>query len=184
MSTLTERITLHERALALHRERGIGYELIARELNIPKGTVGKWLYGKSKPLGRHHIPNLNPSPELSYIIGVVHGDGIMYKERGKDYKIGLSAKDRDFVEEFNRCISRVLGKRKPYPLHPERGGRWGFAAVSVFLYQFLEEWDRCCGVINQYPAEFVRGFFDSEGGAYKNSKYIILRYYNTNKELL
>jgi hypothetical protein len=63
---------------------------------------------------------LRPSEELAYVIGVKVGDGYAGKSRHtvKSYnrvRIGLKVKDREFAEEFGRCLAEVLGRR---PINP------------------------------------------------------------------
>lgn len=52
---------------------------------------------------RYNHPDLSPSPELSYLIGVYVGDGSISKS-GCDYTIALSAKDVEFVAKFTKII--------------------------------------------------------------------------------
>ncbi len=52
---------------------------------------------------RYNHPNLEPNGDLSYVIGVLKGDGsVTYTEKDYDYAMRLSAIDKDFVEEFSR----------------------------------------------------------------------------------
>jgi len=119
-----------------------------------------------------YIPDLVPSPELSYILGVRYGDLNV-----RNYNAVLIVKDKDFAEEFARC-SEVIMKR-PYVV----SGRYRVIVGSKALCDFLKlplleahsYW------IEEYPAEFLRGFFDSEGSP--NIKPFIC-VSNCNKSLL
>jgi intein-encoded DNA endonuclease-like protein len=117
---------------------------------------------------------LKPSEELAYVIGVKVGDGYTYRRKHaiKYYNhvwIGLKAKDREFVEEFGRCLAKVLGRRQIRPRFRDDVGKYVVEAESKTLYEllkkpvdlerlkkYIEHCDRCV-------AAFIRGFADSEG---------------------
>jgi intein-encoded DNA endonuclease-like protein len=113
---------------------------------------------------------LTPSPELSYIIGVVLGDGSCIKAKNHSYRIRLAATDRSFVQAFNQNICKILMRRE-YPIwmekcrHQNRKPLWIAVAYSKMLYDFLhkKELEKFKPIVERYPAEFIRGFYDSEG---------------------
>lgn len=192
--SLTARMKLYKDALELRRKKGWGNQRIGHELGISKNTVGNWLYLGDKPNTTYNYPVLYPSPELSYVIGVCYGDGSAYSAKNrwgkykiiKEYRIRLSAIDRDFVDEFNRCVSKVLGRSR-YPVYfDKRKGAYTITAYSRLLHDFLKEHLRKeKETIERYPADFVRGFFDSEGTISVRGKTIHeIKAYNTNKEVL
>ena len=47
------------------------------------------------------------------MIGVIAGDGNL-NVHGYNYEMLLSVTDRDFAEEFSRCLAKVLGKPNLY----------------------------------------------------------------------
>jgi intein-encoded DNA endonuclease-like protein len=122
---------------------------------------------------------LKPSEELAYVIGVKVGDGYVGKKsrvrKGYNYVwIGLKARDREFVEEFARCLAKVLGRRQIRPRYVKSSGRYVVEAESKTLYELLKkpvDLDRLrryiehCG---RCVAAFIRGFADSEGSVDKN----------------
>jgi len=118
---------------------------------------------------RYNHPNLEPNGDLSYVIGVLKGDGSAYASR-KDYEyvLKLNAIDKDFVEEFSRCLTKVMNREKQYPLAfcAERK-QWITIARSKELYNYYinKEYMPC---IEQYPAGFLKGFFDSEGSIHSS----------------
>jgi intein-encoded DNA endonuclease-like protein len=109
-------------------------------------------------------PNLTPSPELAYLLGVRYGDGrLMRNEKKSEFSFGLHAKDRDFVEEFKRCADAVKG-RCGGKIWREKGGYYGYKVYSKALYDFLNKPIQAHeGIIKKFPQHFLRGFFDSEG---------------------
>jgi intein-encoded DNA endonuclease-like protein len=135
---------------------------------------------------------LKPSEELAYVIGVKVGDGYAYRRRRtiKGYNhvwIGLKAKDKEFVEEFARCLAKVLNRREIRPGYRRSSGRYVVEVKSKTLYEllkkpvdlhrlkkYIEHCEKCV-------AAFIRGFADSEGSVDKRG-YITI--YNTDLRLL
>jgi intein-encoded DNA endonuclease-like protein len=142
-------------------------------------------YWSVKDRASHLRPNLTPSPELAYVIGVVLGDGCLDRSH---YAVRLKAKDFDFTEEFNSSICRVLNKAKPYAINREhKYGHFIVAATSKSLYLFLKNgMDSYEPIIDKYSSEFIRGFADSEGTPSYSGKRRnpVVRIVNTNLTLL
>jgi len=126
------------------------------------------------------------------MIGAKVGDGYVSKKsrvrKGyNDVRIGLKAKDKEFVEEFARCLAKVLGRRQIRPIYRRSLGRYVVEVRSQTLYEllkkpvdlerlkkYIEHCERCV-------AAFLRGFADSEGSVNKHG-YIFI--YNTDLSLL
>jgi hypothetical protein len=194
--SIEDRLVFYNRTIQLKRERGWGKHRIARELNLKKTTVSNWLRGH-KPETRWVFPNLNPSKELSYILGVFYGDGSIYRANGTGmyrnsyaYRIQLGAIDKDFLREFNRCLSWVLHRKNEYPTHgPYKDGTCRLMATNRKLFEFLSKpLEEHKPIIEEFPSQFLRGFFDSEGSVYEylgnNGWYQTIRVCNTNMPLL
>jgi intein-encoded DNA endonuclease-like protein len=176
------------------RKRGLSLTKIRKE-DLPKiwsldrhTTISRWLRGVSSPYNGRRIPSLEllkPSEDLAYVIGVRLGDGYTY-EKSYCYIIGLRAKDKEFVEEFGRCLGNVLG-REPIRPWKDAAGRYIAEAASKTLYELLKkpvDLKRIRKYVEHCPkcaAAFLRGLFDSEGCVSK-AGYIYL--YNTNYEVL
>ena len=158
-------------------------------------SISEWLRGVRSPYNGRRIPSielLESSEELAYVIGVVLGDGYASKKKRviKGYNhvwIGLEAKDKEFVEEFARCLAKVLGRRQIWPRYGRSSGRYVVEVESKTLYEllrkpvdlerlkkYIEHCERCV-------AAFIRGFADSEGNVNKRG-YICI--YNTDQRLL
>jgi intein-encoded DNA endonuclease-like protein len=121
---------------------------------------------------------LKPSEELAYVIGVKVGDGYTYRKRRvrkgyNDVMIGLEAKDREFVEEFARCLAKVLGRKQIRPRFRDDVGKYVVEVGSKTLYELLRkpvDLDRLKKYIEHCErcvAAFIRGFADSEGSVNK-----------------
>ena len=168
-----------EEAKAL-RQKGLSYSEIARILRakgveVSRVTVMRWCKGLHDPRNRLNSVKLDPSPELAYVIGVMFGDGCVgFRRAGRAYRyrIRLKVVDKDFAEEFKRCLE-ALGLKPSLRLERDktRCDRWCVEANSKILYEFLKRpKEKLFEVAKKYPIEFLRGFFDSEGTVYLNPK--------------
>lgn len=165
---------------------------LASEAGVHKSTILDWMHrlhiqtrGKGWIKGRHHSPatilkmckkpNLEPSPELSNLIGVIYGDG---SANGR--YIRLAVKDRDFAEKFGSCFVTILGKS--YRVFPVKGkDLWEVCVSNKLLTEFLRDRGKHIEIIERYPADFLRGLFDSDGGP--GSKNTV-RLYSSDPDLL
>ncbi len=194
------RIRLFDEVVGL-RKRGLSYRQIIDEIyrrhgvKLSKSNISEWSRGIHSPYNGRYIPSielLKPSEELAYVIGVKLGDGYATKKKRvvKSYnhtRIGLDVKDREFAEEFSRCLTKVL-RRTPKRLRYRRATkRYVVEVKSETLYHLLKkpvDLDRLkkyiehCG---KCMAAFLRGFFDSEGSVDERG-YVLL--YNTDLRLL
>jgi intein-encoded DNA endonuclease-like protein len=160
---------IYDRAIDL-REKGIQPIEIRRRLNLSRSLLDGWIYRKHDPKRRDfHHPNLNASPELAYIIGAIEGDGcVFYATIGKVWKIRLHVTDRDFAEEFNISMAKVLQTQPHSVFKDTKSGKLGKKPVynvwytSKNLCAFLKS-SQIYSVIESFPQDFIRGFADAEG---------------------
>jgi intein-encoded DNA endonuclease-like protein len=194
------RIRLFDEVNRLRRD-GLTYKEIIDEVwrrygvKISKSSVSEWLNGIHKPYNGRYIPSiefLEPSEELAYVMGVKIGDGYTTKGRHvvKNYnrvRIGLKVKDREFAEEFGRCLAKVLGRRPINPRYRKSLRRYVVEIRSQTLYELLKkpvDLDRLKPYIEHCEkcmAAFLKGFVDSEGSV---SEEGYIRIYNTDYRLL
>jgi intein-encoded DNA endonuclease-like protein len=201
------RVKLYNDVVALRRG-GLTYKGIIEEIyrrygvRLSKSHISYWIRGAHNPYNGRRIPSLEllePSEELAYVIGAKVGDGYVSKKSRvrKGYNevmigleavmIGLEAKDKKFVEEFARCLAKVLGRREIRPRYRRSSGRYVVEVGSKTLYELLRkpvELDRLKKYIEHCErcvAAFIRGFADSEGSVDKRG-YIYI--YNTDLRLL
>lgn len=169
--SVEDRMKLYNEAIRLHKENGWGKIRIARKLGLSVNCVKHWLYEGTIPENEWcYIPNkvdLEPSESLSYVIGVYCGDGCVSKG-----VIRLQVIDKEFVEEFRRCMLKIISPKLKgvYPIFevkPKQENRriqYAVAGCSSTLGNFLKgginKYKEC---VSKYPAEFLRGLFDSEG---------------------
>jgi intein-encoded DNA endonuclease-like protein len=173
--SLDKRIKLYGEAQRLSKS-GLSPRAIERRLRSTYGysvaatNINKWVYHGARPDTRANIPNLNPSPHLSYFLGAYKGDGYQYCDsRNRIFRVGFRVKDRDFAKHASRAIAAVL-RRGPVPLWTARG-RGGpndtfhvFSVGSWSLRSFLRRnLEVQLAVAMKFPREFLRGIFDAEG---------------------
>lgn len=114
-------------------------------------------------------PNLEPSPELAYICGVILGDGYLserhYKGHRSNYLIALNAIDKDFVLTFNHVLCKVIGRPTLYAMDRRKDGAYRVRGQSLILHHFLSELRPSFfkPIAEVFPADFIRGLTDSEG---------------------
>jgi len=97
----------------------------------------------------------------------------------------LSVTDRDFAEEFSRCLAKILAKPNLYKVRwSEKRKRWIVQGSSIFLHRFLRGgWQRLKRYVEhcyRCRASFLRALFDGEGTIDRNRISI----YNTDLRLL
>jgi len=129
---------------------------------------------------KHKIPsNLRMNIELSYILGVLAGDGYMdYNNERRTHNIGLSAIDKEFVEKFMRILFQFFEIKPTWEFREKRKDKWNPQYITRLCSK------EACDYINgigdfkgnvwRIPesikssdggivCSFLKGFFDSEG---------------------
>lgn len=129
---------------------------------------------------KHKIPeNLKLNEELSYILGVIAGDGyIDYNNKRQTYYIGLSAVDKDFVEEFRKILADFFKITPTNEFREKRSEKWNSQYITRLcskeacdfinsIGDFRKDNWRIPKIIKEskksIKCAFIRGFFDSEG---------------------
>jgi hypothetical protein len=128
--------------------------------------------------------------ELSYIIGVMMGDG--YISKGI---VGMESVDEDFVLEFKRCMVKQFGleghtyRRNRNDLIDWRNGKTykrkpttEFRVISVLLVDFMRKtknYDFINKLNREQKVYFIRGLWDSEGTV----GYLWVKFSQKNREL-
>ena len=171
-----ERERLYNLVLDLRKE-GLSYNKIIKKIQADHGVtlrkshISGWVNGKHRPFGYVRAFDPQPRPELSYVIGVLLGDGTTSSNRNHSHMIKLRVIDREFAAEFSRCLG-VLLCRDPPPVKWREGTRSWYTGVSSLLLQkslrqelkdlvpTISHCDDCKGA-------FLKGFYDSEGSVSK-----------------
>ncbi len=111
------------RAMDIYKD-GVKPAEISSSLNIKKRTIKAWIYeGKVPWLAKWHP---EPSNELAYVIGVLHGDGCV-KAYKTNYDIKLNTVDYKFAETSSNMPAKLLNKRiiNPKWIGIQRGRNYG-----------------------------------------------------------
>ncbi len=175
-------------------ERSFTIPKISKILNVPYNTtlrvVKKYFkneYYRSVKIKPHKLTSKEKlmTPELSYVIGVMFGDGY-FAERS----IRLGVIDRDFCDYFAENIKKWLNKKTSLLESIKRKRRYFICVlyskdVRDFLFSIVREGYLPKQIISsqneQILCSFIKGFSDSEGSV--SEKYRI-RLSNKNKNLL
>jgi len=178
----------------LYWNKNLSLTDISRMFSVSESTVRRWfkLYNISKRPRSEALrmklclrPNLNPSPHLSYILGVLLGDGSVFKRKSGNgcygHYIALTVKDEVFAREFAESLKAIgldpLMSKNSRGYHQVR-------ATSVEFYKWFKSLtlQKIKEIALKYPAEFVKGFWESEGTIIKDRRrktYYSLRMSNT-----
>lgn len=122
--------------------------------------------------------------ELSYILGVLFGDGnLINNSLNRTYQFRLTSIDLDFIDEINRCIKLLTGKNGRIYQDSKRGSigkkdKKLLVVCSKELVEYLEQITLGVKVIpnfiledrGDYIKEFTAGLFDSDGWISKSKK--------------
>ena len=149
-------------------EQGFTSREIGRMLNCSKNTVLRRLRASGTKLRQktRELPDLKPSENLAYVLGVAFGDG---KKRADG--LHLWVRDRDFAEAFAEACENLGFKPRRYFKENERSyevctysiefGRW----LKSLSYEEVKE----LLADEEAKKAFVKGYFDSDGYATINS---------------
>lgn len=134
------------------------------------------------PINTHFIPESSKilNKEKSYILGVLCGDVYMHCTKRQSYQVGLNVTDKDFSDFFFVCMKKVYQLEPNRSLIPKKKKNWKpqhmvrICSKEIFndlkIYDKSEfktfTWKLPKEIISSernIKAEFLSGFFDSEG---------------------
>jgi len=135
---------------------------------------------------KHKIPkNLKLNEDLSYILGVIAGDGcISYDANRQRYQICLGVIDKDFIDEFRKKLYNFFNLKPTEEFRKSKNKNWNDQYVTRLcskeacdfinsIGNFKKDKWRIPEIIknsNMFVKEaFLKGFFDSEGEIDKKS---------------
>ena len=164
--------------------KGTGIAEASRKLNIPKSTLYFWKHGTKPPTARWMA---SPSKELSYVLGVLYGDGFLVKKYSYHYDLELIVKDYEFSLTFSKAVAKILNKRLKPPKWHRRLNTWRVRYYPKAFYKWFKEQSKehSLDTLIEHDKDtvkyFLRGLYDSEGSNYKSKKILL---YNSDQELL
>jgi len=129
---------------------------------------------------KHKIPeSLDVNKDLAYILGVIAGDGyIDYSDERKTYYIGLSAVDKEFVDNFRNILFDFFKINPTNEFRKSRNKNWKdqyltrlcskeacdfIKSIGDFKKDTWHVPDSIKNSNNEIKCAFIKGFFDSEG---------------------
>lgn len=160
-----ERLNLRNEALRLHT-KGCGPYKVRKILrlkygiDIPRGAITGWIYRSSLPQGRKKIDPTDSNLAIPAALSI--SDGSIYK--GKRGALSFQMKDKDpadfFVERLRELTDRIsykVGYDKKKSVYYKR-------IYRKDLVNFLSNQENIISLLNSNPKEFIRAYFECEGG--------------------
>lgn len=147
-------------------------------------------YAKSHPnwnrsQGPRIFPDLNPSEDLAYILGVLKGDGYVTKN-GYQYNVCLQSISKNFVSSFETSLKNI--GLHPCKIYHDRRGIYHSVACSLQFVEFYKNlsMSRLKELIAGYHSHFIKGLYESEGTLFIRGQTanFELNIANSNLELL
>src|SRR3972149_11276250 len=195
--SVEKRLQAYNRCLELKKDNITTikiWKILKKEgLEIKYETIRSWVNGERMPNRRLNIIK-KFDKKLSYIIGILLGDGCFYKViKNGSYVQGrviLGVKERELAEYFASLSSYILGKKVNYKVrwsNPQRVYIVEFCSKQLveLLLKPLPELKK---FIEISILNFLKGIFDAEGSI--SAKYQRDRIYprifltNSNIELI
>jgi len=149
----------------------------------------KWNQGVNNP--RTLKPDLSPSKDLTYILGVCLGDGsVFYVENNRSYLVELTVIEKDFALSFKRALKRIGLNPSISDAGKTVAGNdlYRVRAHSLVFYKWFNELslDQIYEVVSQkkvFTYAFLRGLFESEGSI-KDSRGRLIVVSSTEREII
>jgi intein-encoded DNA endonuclease-like protein len=109
-------------------------------------------------------PDLTIDDQFAWLVGVLLGDGSVFRATAKEYIVTLQATDLEFIDQFENVLANI-------GLSPSRYDTDYKKSVRARSKKFYTWWngqssDDLIQIADNHPAPFVRGIYDSEGGIY------------------
>lgn len=159
-----------EQLKKLHWVDGMSLTQIGVLYGVSASAISHWM-NKFGLAGRSHVDNLlfEPSPALSYVLGVILGDGCVYLREKGNYTVRLNVCDKVFAERFSEAV-RLLGFTPGRIIRVKaQREEWRDAWLSYFYSNAFGNWyttlslDERLEMGIKFPDAFTRGFYESEG---------------------
>lgn len=175
----------------LHWIQGLSLKEIGERHDVTSSAIVYWM----RKFGIEHRSRLQdvlfePSPTLSYVMGVLHGDGFLYfNPANSQHLIILSVVDREFAISFAKALNR-LGLRAPIRILPPRQESYQQQyRVGATSKNFHELWNHLSveerlDLGMAYERDFIRGVYESDGCVKSHRGSLELAIYKTDITML
>ena len=171
---LNLRLKLKDTVIKLYME-GLSYRNIQRRIKmlygveLPRSTISYWVRNLHTPEGKVKRLDKSDMDAYAFIMGASIGDAYLKKRPGKKgdkHIIIMRVRDRDFLEEYIKNISKVIPGIKPRI----KIGRRGFYTTTIYnklLYldikKYIENPEKICQDLKNHKQAFLKGIYDAEG---------------------
>lgn len=171
------RITLER----MYWQEGKGFRAIGIAFGVSTMPVHKWfrLYQiPRRKAGPFILPSREPSPTLSYVLGVHFGDGYCHGGR-----VRLQINEEAFARSYYNALA-TLGFHPHIYIRKDRGA-WVTTGYSRYFVNWLRELslEAVSPIAHEYPWDFLRGFYEAEGSS-RRRPWIEITMCNSNQSLL
>lgn len=178
-----------EQLKQLHWVEGLSETEIGKRYGVSCAAI-HWWCKKLGVDGRSRVSNLlfESSPALSYMLGCILGDGCVYLRADERYTVRFAVCDVRLAEEFAQT-ARLLGFNCNKLIRSKGAGencrdRW----LAYFYSNEFGKWYEELGmqgrldVASKFPAQFVRGFYESEGSLVRHKGILELSMVDTHND--
>jgi len=141
---------------------------IAELLGVNHATVSQWMrkFNLQTDVGRYarNQPDLEPSKDLFYIIGVVHGDGVIYQNSTNSWIIQLQCTNKTFADSFRRSLNKLGLHTRFYEFERNSSIYYQVRGYSKLLCEFIRDKEpKTLLTEAEYKNSFIRGIYESDG---------------------
>lgn len=182
-----------EKLEQMYLDKKMTTERIGELLGCANQTVSYWMkkFGISSrqvtPPVRFNEPNINPSNDLAYILGVLKGDGCVHipvRHTGpRTGHVILNQTRAEFAKSFENAVKRIglpahthIYRKKSDHLTNNPKPMFVTCSHSIKFAQWykqlsLVDIEKLIGDNPEFIKEFIRGFYESEGSNYIRPRY-------------
>jgi len=166
----------------LYWEEGMTQEEIAKKMNSYQSSIYRCMKRNNIPTRKKYdhllkSPDLSPTPTLSYIVGVVEGDGGVIKDR-RDYKVRMFSTSKEFIESFKNSLEEMGLNTNVCVCSSDtckQGYRYLVKAFSKEFYNWYKKLstsdiEELALKNKEHAKSFVRGAYESEGSVWYDKR--------------
>jgi intein-encoded DNA endonuclease-like protein len=144
----------------------------------------QWFMSKTYIKNHQVHPNLKPSADLAYVLGVLKGDGYVSVDGYGHYLIRLNVISLTFIKSFRSALLRI--NLNPQEIIIDNRESYHVTAQSKDFYQWYHNLKTSDveQIIAGYETDFIRGFYEAEGNLSHADYGYKMRITNTNYSLI
>jgi intein-encoded DNA endonuclease-like protein len=158
----------------IYWKQGLSQRQIAEKLGVRQQLISAWMKKldiSTRTKYKLVEVKVTPSPELSYVLGVLKGDGYIINDTKQGhYSVVLETVSLEFAESFKYALQKLgfnpcLRLRKSLNSPISKKLLWHVEAHSKLFINWYTGLNNVelSTIARMFPADFVRGFYESEG---------------------